>query len=138
MKAQSVYTDLRKHGITFEQLKEIVTPAGIDIGGKLPEEVAVSILAQIVQKFRQAEPPSTQDSQELSSVPNDDFYLNPVCNIPIQKSTAKYVIQHQGESVYFCCDGCKISFEKDPSKYIPISQYLIRESGVNPGQSPLL
>jgi len=122
MKAQSVYTDLRKHGITFEQLKEIVTPAGIDIGGKLPEEVAVSILAQIVQKFRQAEPPSTQDSQELSSVPNDDFYLNPVCNIPIQKSTAKYVIQHQGESVYFCCDGCKISFEKDPSKYIPISQ----------------
>jgi xanthine dehydrogenase accessory factor len=51
-------------------------------------------------------------------MPNDDYYLNPVCNIPIQKSTAKYVLEYNNEKVYFCCDGCKVKFEKDPEKYM--------------------
>ena len=119
-KGQSVFTDLRQHGITFDQLKKIKTPAGIDIGGKLPEEAAVSILAQIIQLFRDESDPTSvnEDSSTLSEMPNDDYYLNPVCNIPIQKSTAKHVLQHKGTSVYFCCDGCKVSFEMEPEKYI--------------------
>jgi len=120
LKAQSTFTDLRKHGITFDQLKKISTPAGIDIGGKLPEEVAISILAQIIQQFRLSSNQDEEASSTLTEVPNDDFYLNPVCKIPIQKSTAKYVLQHRGESVYFCCDGCKVSFEKDPDIYLPV------------------
>ena len=120
-KGQSVYTDLRQHGITFDQLKQIKTPAGIDIGGKLPEEVAISILAEIIQLFRTDAATTSAEAPALSALPNDDFYLNPVCQIPIQKSTAKHILQHNGESVYFCCDGCKISFEKEPEKYIPVS-----------------
>jgi len=118
MKAQSIFTDLRKHSITFDQLKKIKTPAGIDIGGKLAEEVAISILAEIIQHFRSDDASGQDKSEVLSAMPNDDFYINPVCKIPIQKSTAKYVLQHNGESVYFCCDGCKVSFEKEPEKYI--------------------
>ena len=49
---------------------------------------------------------------------NTDYALNLVCNIPIQKSTAKHVLVYQDEKVYFCCDGCKVSFEKDPAKYM--------------------
>lgn len=123
IKGQSVFTDLRQHGITFDQLKKIKTPAGIDIGGKLPEEAAVSILAQIIQLFRQQSDTTSVnvDSGTLSHMPNDDFYINPVCKIPVQKSTAKHVLQHNGDSVYFCCDGCKVSFEKEPEKYIPVT-----------------
>ncbi|WP_281542891.1 YHS domain-containing protein [Maribacter aestuarii] len=30
----------------------------------------------------------------------------------------KHVLEYQGQKVFFCCDGCKVSFEKEPSKYI--------------------
>jgi xanthine dehydrogenase accessory factor len=36
------------------------------------------------------------------------FYL------PVQKAN----VEHNGEKVYFCCDGCKVSFEKEPEKYM--------------------
>ena len=54
----------------------------------------------------------------MSDLKTDDFYINPVCNVPVQKATAKHVLEHKGEKVYFCCDGCKVSFEKEPDQYI--------------------
>ena len=84
---------------------------------QLPEEVAVSILAQIIQEFRSEEEAAKPVNDKAIAL-NDDYYMNPVCNIPIQKSTAKYVLEHEGEKVYFCCDGCKVKFEKVPSDYI--------------------
>lgn len=119
-KAQAIFTDLKRFkGVTVAQLKTIKTPAGIDLGAKLPEEVAISILAQIIKQFRLESESKAGDEKQTLEVPNDDFYMNPVCKIPIQKSTAKYVLEHGGEKVYFCCDGCKVSFEREPTKYIP-------------------
>lgn len=117
-KANAIFKDLRNMGISFDQLKTIKTPAGLDINAKLPEEVAISILAQIIEDFRSN---NAKDEGKLD-IQNDDFYMNPVCNIPIQKSTAKHVIEHNGEQVYFCCDGCKVSFEKSPETYVPIGE----------------
>lgn len=119
-KANGIFQELRLKGISFDQLKGIHTPAGLDIGAKLPEEVAISILAQIIQVFRakQAELEQKQPENPLEALPNDDYYLNPVCKIPIQKSTARHVLMYNEEKVYFCCDGCKVSFEKDPQKYM--------------------
>ncbi|NRB49166.1 MAG: XdhC family protein [Saprospiraceae bacterium] len=119
-KANAIFTELRQRGITFDQLKGIKTPAGLDIKAKLPEEVAVSILAEIIQLIRgeeiqievgEAQPPA--QSAQL----NEDLFINPVCGIPVQKSTAKHILEYQGKKVYFCCDGCKVSFEKEPEKY---------------------
>lgn len=122
-KANGIFQELRLKGISFDQLKGIYTPAGLDIGAKLPEEVAISILAQIIQVFRakQTELEQKQPENPLDALPNDDYYLNPVCKIPIQKSTAKHVLMYDNENVYFCCDGCKVSFEKDPQKYMTAS-----------------
>ncbi len=89
--------------------KKIKTPAGLDLGAKLPEEVAISILAEIIKQFRLDSQVDASDIAMLES-PNEDYYMNPVCNIPIQKSTAKHILEHAGEKVYFCCDGCKVSF----------------------------
>ncbi len=117
-KAQAIFTDLRDRGVTFDQLQTIKTPAGLDLGAKLPEEVAVSILAEIIKQFRLESKTDSNGTAQTLEVPNDEYYMNPVCNIPIQKSTAKYILEHAGQKVYFCCDGCKVSFEKEPSKYI--------------------
>jgi len=118
IKAQAIYTDLRDKGVTFDKLKTIKSPAGLDLGAKLPEEVAISILAEIIKKFRDETQQENATKGEALAIPNDEFYMNPVCNIPIKKSTAKHVLEHAGEKVYFCCDGCKVSFEKDPGKYL--------------------
>ena len=117
-KANAIFRELRGKGINFDQLKTIKTPAGIDINAKLPAEVAISILAEIVTDIRKV--PEAEDASAESSltINNDDFYMNPVCQIPIQKSTAKHVIVHNGDNVYFCCDGCKVKFEADPAVYL--------------------
>jgi xanthine dehydrogenase accessory factor len=51
---------------------------------------------------------------------NEDYYINPVCNIPVLKASAKHIVEYEGEQVYFCCDGCKVSFEATPDKYMAI------------------
>lgn len=124
-KANGTYNELRSKGVKFDQLKTIKTPAGLDIGAKTPEEVAISILAEIIHDFRKPGAEMTSSSTPLNeenapqiNLLNDDYYINPVCNIPVLKASAKHVLEHEGESVYFCCDGCKVSFEADPAKYM--------------------
>jgi len=111
-KANAIFNYLRKEGVSFDQLKTIKTPAGIDIGAKLPEEVAISILAQIIQHSRQVK------EQQPIQINNEDYYINPVCQIPVQKSAAKHIVEHNGEKVYFCCDGCHASFTQSPESYL--------------------
>jgi xanthine dehydrogenase accessory factor len=38
--------------------------------------------------------------------------------VPVSKKNPKHIVEYQGEKVYFCCDGCKVSFDKNPSQYI--------------------
>jgi xanthine dehydrogenase accessory factor len=117
-KANAIFQTLRSFDVSFDELREIHTPAGLDINAKLPEEVAVSILAQIVSHIRNE---SIQDSAEKKSAnepaENSAYFVNPVCQVPVEKKTAKYVVQFQERDYYFCCDGCKVAFEADPEKY---------------------
>jgi xanthine dehydrogenase accessory factor len=112
-KASAIYSELRKQGITFDQLEKIKTPAGLKINAKLPEEVAVSILAEIISTLRD----SKKELGAESKLNLDEYFINPVCNVPIQKSTAKHIIPYKGIDYYFCCDGCKVSFNLEPEKY---------------------
>jgi len=43
-----IYEELLKHGIPVERLKAVHAPVGLDIGAKTPEEIAVSIVSDIV------------------------------------------------------------------------------------------
>ena len=115
-KANAVYQTLRSEGVTFDELKRIKTPAGIDINAKLPEEVAISILAEMIALYRKED----QSAMPVPEAPkmSEEYYVNPVCQVPVQKANAKHIIEYKGEKVYFCCDGCKVSFEKEPEKYM--------------------
>jgi len=44
---------LRRQGLTDEQIGRISAPIGLDIGAANPAEIAVAILAEIIQAFRQ-------------------------------------------------------------------------------------
>ena len=53
-----IYEELLKHGIPLERLKAVHAPIGLDIGAKTPEEIAVSIVSEIVA-FREGRPGKT-------------------------------------------------------------------------------
>lgn len=46
-----IYKELLKKGIPSEILKTVYAPIGIDIGAITPEEIAISIMAQVVQFY---------------------------------------------------------------------------------------
>jgi xanthine dehydrogenase accessory factor len=114
-KRDAVYTYLQSAGVTEAALAAIKTPAGIDISAKTPHEVAISILAEIIDTMNRAPEPLNL-MQNLTG--QDKFYINPVCGIPVDKTAPKHVVEYRGETVYFCCDGCKVKFDAEPDKYL--------------------
>jgi xanthine dehydrogenase accessory factor len=94
------------------------SPAGIDISAKQPDEVAISIMAELIQVKNSL--PQTLMEQLETEIPagQPQYYSNPVCGVPVDMANPRHIVEYRDEKVYFCCDGCKVKFEKDPEKYI--------------------
>ena len=54
-KAEKLKADLRAEGMAKENLDALHFPAGLDIGAVTPDEIALSVLAEIVQDHRKAD-----------------------------------------------------------------------------------
>lgn len=129
-KAEDIKTYLSNEGISEDRVAQLKSPVGLDINAKLASEVAISILAEVIDHFRNGnvvENMSVHQQETKSSEPTstpaankfaEDYYINPVCQVPVSKKNPKHIVEYKGENVYFCCDGCKVSFENDPVKYI--------------------
>jgi xanthine dehydrogenase accessory factor len=122
-KKAGVFENLQDQGIDKKKLDIIKSPAGIDIMAKRPEEVAISILAEIIQVHNNQ--PYREESfiERIAEADNEPgikpaYYINPVCGVPVDKNSPKHIIEYEGEMVYFCCDGCKVKFEAEPAKYM--------------------
>jgi len=44
-----IYEELLKRGVSLERIREIHSPIGLDIRARTPEEIAISIMAEVVQ-----------------------------------------------------------------------------------------
>lgn len=49
-KRNTIYQDLISQGISKQRLEEVYSPIGIEINAQTPEEIAVSIVAELIQK----------------------------------------------------------------------------------------
>lgn len=117
VKSQKVLEYLREKGVSAERLREVHAPAGLDIHAASPEEIAVSILAEIIQTRgsrveTKAEPGKTTLPPIITVQVKD-----PICNMMVDSGKAKYKSEYKGKKVYFCCAGCKQTFDKQPEKY---------------------
>ena len=45
-----LYDALKQEGVTDEQLEQVHTPIGLEIGSETPEEIAISIVAEIISE----------------------------------------------------------------------------------------
>jgi xanthine dehydrogenase accessory factor len=104
---------LQQRGVPLERLARLKAPAGLDIGAESPDEIAVSILAEIIQHRRTAkpEPPAESTATEAEAV-------DPVCGMTVEIAGAAHRSELSGRIVYFCCAGCKTSFDREPAKYL--------------------
>ncbi|HLK60500.1 MAG TPA: XdhC/CoxI family protein [Chthonomonadaceae bacterium] len=62
-KRDVVYANLRADGVTEEALARVHAPIGLEIGAETPEEIAISILAEIIQVRAQKAPKPTQEQR---------------------------------------------------------------------------
>ena len=57
-------------------------------------------------------------SAEIAQQKANDKVVCPVSGETMLKSQAKASFEYEGKTYYFCCEGCKEKFVKDPAKYI--------------------
>lgn len=129
-KAEKLKTYLLERGHDKPRVDAIVSPAGVEIGAVTPEEIALSVLAGLVQARRSGIQDSTilhdvsaegygeDDEDTLNDVAAASVATDPVCGMRVETATAEYHVAHRGATYYFCCAGCQHAFEKEPDKYL--------------------
>ena len=127
-RANAILEYLQEANLSQEQIARLKYPAGLDFGAVTPEEIALSILAEIIQRRRQstlaiqdnspASIPILSNLQlPIAQVPALEA-IDPVCGMTVEIATAHFTSEYQGKTYYFCAAGCKRSFDKEPQKYI--------------------
>ena len=103
----AVLDALREDGASDELLQRIDTPAGLNIGARTPAEIALSILASIVEVRRRA---STTPRAWAAAPPTTA--TDPICGMSVLVSADAISLELAGETYYFCGEGCRDAFER--------------------------
>jgi xanthine dehydrogenase accessory factor len=117
-------------GVPDERLAALRAPAGLDLGAETAEEVALSILAELVQvrrgtaSFVASPGPATlagAPALDMEPIVDDIVLLDPVCGMTVDRAHARHLAEHDGVVYAFCSMGCRTSFIREPTAYVHAS-----------------
>ncbi len=118
-------------GLAEDRLAALRAPAGMDLGAETAEEIALSILAELVQvrrgraAFVASPGPATLAGQPsgvpitpLEPIVDDIVLLDPVCGMTVDRASARHLAEHDGVVYAFCSIGCRTRFMKGPAAFL--------------------
>jgi xanthine dehydrogenase accessory factor len=114
-RARVVAESLRARAIPEDRLRRLKAPAGLDLGAVTPEEIAVSILAEIVAHRRRPSLAAARGAAPPAAMPATT--RDPVCGMMVAVATARHQSDGADGPVYFCCGGCKQRYDREPGRY---------------------
>jgi xanthine dehydrogenase accessory factor len=114
-RAKSVFDYLESRGLSRETLDRVKVPAGLDLGRVSHREIAVGVLAELVQ-LRAAGELGKGVQPELPEREIVDA-IDPVCGMTVEVASARHKVEHDGTMYYFCCAGCVKAFEGNPAEF---------------------
>ena len=134
-RAAAVREHLAGEGVPPERVAALRAPAGLDIGAETAPEVALSILAELVQVRRNRAPfvaspgPATLAGLEVPSggaggtdapteAAADIVLVDPVCGMTVEREHVRHLAEHEGVVYAFCCIGCRTRFMRDPTVWL--------------------
>ncbi|MCH7521631.1 MAG: XdhC family protein, partial [Candidatus Marinimicrobia bacterium] len=80
-KAAKLFGSLEKRGVSSAALEKIKVPAGLDIKAETPAEIAVSVLAEIIQQSRTGEMSNTTKMTKPAT--DSEKVKDPICEMII-------------------------------------------------------
>jgi xanthine dehydrogenase accessory factor len=116
---------LADRGVPQQELDRVKVPAGLDLGKTTHQEIAVAILAELVQLRASGTLPrsGTGAGAGTSAKPGrrkaadrPAEAVDPVCGMTVATASSR-PLRHAGADYYFCCAGCRQAFEQDPDAY---------------------
>ncbi len=113
VRGSAVVAELQAEGLAEDRLARLETPAGLDLGARTPEEIALSILARIVAVRRGEQTLSVRVvAPAPSAQPATATAIDPVCGMAVAAAAETPHVDHEGRRVYFCCDGCRSTWTR--------------------------
>jgi xanthine dehydrogenase accessory factor len=139
---------LKDRGVPKDRLDRIKVPAGLNLGRTSHREIAVAILAELVQlraageigggtggagvtstgageatgahagHAERAAPAAGQRAASAPAVAAPAEAVDPVCGMTVVADDSSYPLVHDGVTYYFCRVGCRRAFEADPAAYV--------------------
>jgi xanthine dehydrogenase accessory factor len=121
---------LADRGLPKDQLDLVRVPAGLDLGRTSHREIAVAILAELVQLHAAgaisggpgagvpAAAPAGARAGAAPAAAAPAEAVDPVCGMTVVAGTSSYPLEHDGVTYYFCRAGCRRDFEADPAAYV--------------------
>ena len=129
-----VRQSLLGQGVAAADLDAIRSPAGVAIGAQAPEEIAVSVLAEIVARRHATavageKPAASEDAgpgaRAAAAGLRDETggeaaaqAVDPVCGMQVEMAGARHTAEAGGRIWYFCCGGCRERFLAAPERFL--------------------
>ncbi len=121
---------LADRGVPRDQLDRVRVPVGLDLGRTTHQEIAVAILAELVQlrasgglsggvpADRPASGSVTSAGRGQPAAEHQEEAVDPVCGMTVTADASGRRLEHEGVAYYFCSAGCRSAFEKDPHAHL--------------------
>jgi len=102
---------LADRGVPKAELDRVKVPAGLDLGSTTHPEIAVAILAELVQ-LRASGALAAEGAERQSA-----HAVDPVCGMTVTAGADGLSLERGGVTYYFCRGGCRDAFAEDPAKH---------------------